>query len=85
MERVDGEVEERAPLLHAVLSAACIKANSQANGPQKNFGAIAMAGSTQPQQVHDCSPVPDHQFLVTFKLAGMFMSLGILTLYVVNW
>ena len=33
------------------------------------------------EQVHNSSPVPDHHFLVPFKLAGMF----ILTSYVVIW
>ena len=45
MEKVDGELKERAPLLHTVLSAACVNPLSRAKSSQKNFAPLAMAAA----------------------------------------
>ena len=47
MEKLSGEIRERAPLLHFLLSAACINPRSKAkkDSDRKDFGSVAMAAA----------------------------------------
>ena len=45
MEKVATEIKDRAPLLHSVLTAACINGRSKAKKPTCDFAAVGMAAA----------------------------------------